>query len=269
MDITDGHALRARYAETFGREGESHPLRRFEQYRLVKYHREQFPDVGALNMSKRIDIPHGRISSWLRGSQPRGYESYKQAESFGWFDLEWRGDTFTGLNELVAWSLSGGSISQTYTPVFSVDEDSAPVCERALEMVGFDDHSQMRNDPRHRRSMEVRVHDHQTVLGRMLLALGVPKGEKTKQRYGLPPYLGPAPEFVRRRFAEVYLLNRLVYRDERGGGIVREERDRAYIEALQGLFQSLTDGTVSVSGEHRIQFDDQALSEFGIVSESP
>ena len=94
--------------------------------------------------------------------------------------------------------------------------------------------------------------------------LGVPQGRKTAQQFGLPWWLGCAPDPVRRRFAAIYLLNRGVKRPERDVLIVWEERPRAYLEALAGLFQSLTGARVSIEGEYKMVIGDAVLSDVDV-----
>jgi len=69
---------------------------------------------------------------------------------------------------------------------------------------------------------------------------------------------------VRRRFAAIYLLNRGVERPERDVLIVREERPRAYLEALAGSFRSLTDAPVSINGQYRVMAGEAVLSDVGV-----
>jgi len=92
--------------------------------------------------------------------------------------------------------------------------------------------------------------------------LGAPQGRKTAQQFGLPWWLGRAPDPVRRRFAATYLLHRGIKRPERDVLIVREERPRAYLEALAGLFRSLTDARVSIEGKYKVVIVDAVLSDF-------
>jgi len=46
--------------------------------------------------------------------------------------------------------------------------------------------------------------------------------------------------------------------------IVREERPRAYLEALAGLFRSLTDARVSIEGEYKMVIGDAVLSDVDV-----
>jgi hypothetical protein len=102
------------------------------------------------------------------------------------------------------------------------------------------------------------------ILRRLLVVLGAPQGRKTAQQFGLACWLGRAPDPVRRRFAAIYLLNRGVKRPERDVLTVREERPRAYLEALAGLFRSLTDATVSRDAGGGVYIGESALSDIDV-----
>jgi len=62
----------------------------------------------------------------------------------------------------------------------------------------------------------------------------------------------------------VHLLNRGVKRPERDVLIVREERLRAYLEVLAGLFRSLTDAEVTSGSYRSISIEESALSDFDV-----
>jgi hypothetical protein len=65
------------------------------------------------------------------------------------------------------------------------------------------------SDGERRERLRAEPQGNRASLGRLLVVLGAPQGRKTAQQFGLLCYLDPAPESVRRRFAEVYLLNRV------------------------------------------------------------
>jgi len=102
------------------------------------------------------------------------------------------------------------------------------------------------------------------ILGRLLVVLGAPQDRKTAQQFGLPWWLGRAPDPVRRQFAAIYLLNRGVRREERSHLIVREERPDAYLEPLAALFRSLTDAPVSLGSDYRIRIGSAVLSDVDV-----
>jgi len=264
MDITDGQALRARFAETYSREDYPHPLRQFEQYELVMAHRELNPTIGSRGMTAHIDLPASRIKSWLGGSKPTGYEATQQVAELDWFDLTWDGDQFRGLVELVAWIFSRGSIGNSYSPSWTLSEASREVCTAALERAGVPDYAVIETDGERREELRAEPQGNRAILGRLLVVLGAPQGRKTAQQFGLPCWLGRASDPVRRRFAAIYLLNRGVCREDRSHLVVREERPDAYLEALAGLFRSLTDATVTVGADYRITIGDAVLSDVDV-----
>jgi hypothetical protein len=264
MDITDGQALRARFAETYAREDYPHPLRQFEQYELVMAHREMNPTIGSKGMTAHIDLPASRIKSWLQGSKPTGYEATQQVAELGWFDLAWDGEQFRGLVELVAWIFSRGSVNDSYSPSWTLSEASREVCTVALERAGVSDYAVIETDGERREQLRAEPQGDRAILGRLLVALGAPQGRKTDQQFGLPCWLGRAPDAVRRRFAAIYLLNRGVRREGKDHLIVREERPAAYLEALAGLFRSLTEASVNVGTDYRVRIGDAVLSDIEV-----
>jgi hypothetical protein len=266
MDITDPHVVRTAFLNTYADPDDIHPLQQFEQFERVQAFRAHDSDAGPATITDHFDIPEGRVYSWLyQDSKPTGYEALETATEYGWINLDWAGDPFQAINELVAWIFSGGSVDSSYTPVFNVDESSIDTCMTALDRAGVADYSEDTTTvDGSRGSIVVRVHNPQTVLGRLLVALGAPQGAKAAQEYGLPCYLDFAPEAVRRRFAATYLLNRGVRKAERGRIVIREERSDAYLEALAGFFRSLTSADVRRDGEYRFTIAEQVLSDVAV-----
>jgi hypothetical protein len=266
MDITDPHTIQTAFLNTYSNPDDLHPLRKIEQYERVRAFREHNPDAGRNTIGDTLDIPRGRVHGWVYNStKPTGYEAYQTATDRGWLDLDWERDPFTGLNELVAWVFAGGNVSDSYTPVFNVDTETESVCAAALEKASIDDYTVTESNPDGEKSAPIiRVHTPQAVLGRLLVALGAPQGAKATQQYGLPCYLGVAPEEVREQFAAIYLLNRGVRNADRERIVVREERSVAYLEALAGFFRSLTSADVRRDGEYRFSIAEQVLSDVSV-----
>jgi len=266
MDITESDAIRARFAETYSREDYAHPLRQFEQYDVVMACREE-TGAGGRKLSDWTDVPYGRVQGWIYDdSAPIGYRSSQWADSLGLFDLDWEGEQFQGLNELVAWVFSGGTVSMDrYVPLFHVDTPHLDVCTAAVERAGAPDYA-VESTPGGGDTKSVRITDAGSVFGRLLVALGAPRGNKheSSQRFGLPCYLGAAPELVRRRFAEIYLLNRAGTAADRNSMFVHEERPDAYLEGLAGLFRSLTDAEVWRDSGGGIYLSESGLDDIDI-----
>jgi len=264
MDITNPHVVRTALLNTYADPDEIHPLERFEQYGRVMACREK-TGAGRVKISDWFDIPSGRVTHWIyNDGKPTGYETDQRARSIGLYDFDWRGEQFHGLNQLVAWVFSGGHIHDRYTPQFNVGSSDREACAAALDRAGapdyvLDDHASASGSTK-----GFRITDGQALFGRVLVALGAPQGRKRTQVYGLPCYLGAAPEEVRREFASIYVLNRGVCPDDKNHLTIREERPAAYLEALAGLFRSLTDATVTVGADYRITIGDAVLSDVDV-----
>ncbi|WP_336327871.1 hypothetical protein [Halovenus sp. HT40] len=260
MDITSRHTLVSAFAETYAKADEPHPLRQFEQYDRVMAHRSHDPDTGGRVLSRRLDLPEGRINGWLRGSQPRGYSQAETIDELGWFDLSWTGDLFSALNELLAWIYSSGGIRSGWEPHFIFDtaemrERIETLCDRAAlnyqaTRTGHDD-----------KPSEIRVASPSAPAGRFFHALGAPKGRKADATFGLPNYLSLAPEEIRREFAARYIANRGSERPNYAADArsIREQRPQAYLEQLRGLFASLTDEEIRRGGEPEIHLSGGAV----------
>jgi len=266
MDITDGQALRARFAETYSHHDDPHLLRKFERYEIVQSCRDA-TGAGAQKLSNWTGVLQGLINGWIyQDSSPRGYESVQRAESLGLFDLSWDGKQFRGINELVAWIMSGGIISEDgWVPTFSVELENLDVCTAAVERAGAPAYTTTAT-PGDGNTKSVRITEAGSIFSRLFVALGAPQGNKhkTAQQFGLPCYLGVAPEPVRRRFADIYLLNRGVRPHDRNALVISEERPDAYLEALAGLFRSLTAADVSRDADGRLYIGESVLSEFDV-----
>lgn len=269
MDITSRHVLISAFVETYAKPDEPHPLRQFEQYDRVMAHRSHDPDTGGRVLSRRLDLPEGRINGWLRGSKPRGYEQSETLAELGWFDLSWDGDLFQTINELLAWIYSSGGIRSGWEPHFIFDtpelrEHLETLCARAglnyqATRTGHDD-----------RPSEIRIASPSAPAGRFFHALGAPKGRKSDATFGLPSYLPLAPEEIRRAFAARYIVNRGSERPNYAANArsIREQRPQAYLEQLRGLFASLTDEEVRRGGKHEIHISGAAVESICAPAET-
>lgn len=119
------------------------------------------------------------------------------------------------------------------------------------------EHSVFKTEGDRREQLRAKPQSDRAILGRQLVALDTPQGQKTKQQFGLPSWLGAARDAVRQRFVKIYFLNRGSTND--GRLIVREERTQHYLESLAGLFRAVTGGETQISGDYAIVMDPQVL----------
>ena len=224
-----------------------------EDYFSVLDHQAQHPEQGSTAVSNALELPRSRVRSWLDGAVPDPVRGIQRAEARGWLNAGIRSQRFRGLNVLVAWVFSGGSIGgQWFVPRFAVDgTDEEARIDRAFEAVGVD-YDFVRSTSAHR-ATEYRPVEDGAVLGRVLSVLGAPVGPKNaRSAIALPAYLESATDTVRREFAATYLANRGQRSARRSTVTFREDRSAGYLGSLAGLFRAVTDERVTVSGKNVI-----------------
>lgn len=262
MDITNRHTVETAFATTYGKSDSSHPLRQFEQYDLVMAHRDNKPNVGARRLSRRLDLSEGRIDGWLKGSKPEGYDIFHNLRERGWFDLSWDGEQFRALNQLLAWTYASGGIATGFLVqlVYDTPDDRAE-CVALIEQLGAEYTEQRTGHDR--KPSQFTITPPGAGTGRLFVALGAPIGKKAGQRFGVPAYLSVAPDDVRCEFAARYLGLRGSERPNHAESAldIREQRHDSYLEALRGLFSSLTSSDVRRSGENGIYVSGEAVEE--------
>ena len=223
-----------------------------DYHAVLDYH-ARHPDRGSTAVASALDLPRGRVRSWLEGSVPDPVRGIQRASEHGWIDPDLDSGTFRGLNALVAWVFSGGSIdSQWYVPRFSVDrEANRELIDRAFETLGVE-YDFIRSTSAHR-ATEYRPVEDAAVLGRVLTVLGAPTGTKNdRSSIELPAYLEGATDLVRREFIQVYLLNRGQRPAGKGTVTFREDRPPVYLASLAELIGATTGERTTVSEKNVI-----------------
>lgn len=249
MDITDREALARRLSETYTGGRYTDPWESVEEYFDVLEYTARFPNKGSAAVANALELPRSRIRPWMDdGSRPDPVRAVQVAEEREWLDLDWESTPFTGLNVLVAWIFSSGSLGEHYyTPQFHVTDETLLVLETALDAANAPPHTIERVDD-DRRGMEVHITEHRTIFGRFLHILGAPVGPKNQQTHiELPPYLANAPEAARLQFARTYVWHRGTSRPDKPTRPVQitEERPAQYRKELEAFLNRLVPGEVS------------------------
>ncbi len=227
----------------------------FEQYRREWGSSE----LGSSAVATRMELPRGRIRSWQDGAKPDVVRGIETAREHGWLECAVDSETFRALNRLVAAVYSGGSISaDTFVPAFSAPDDLVESqLQDDLETIGAGYQVALSNSGN---VEELRPATSRSVLGRVLVALGAPAGEKTTLDR-LPAYLygDSSTSDIRSDFVRVYVANRAVSRENRDFLQIREERSDRYLDSVAALIRDVTDVEVW-RGEKTIRFRDSALA---------
>lgn len=263
MDVTDRQAVATALARTYG--GDRDGWERVEEYQRVLEFTGEHPNKGSAAVASAVELPRGRIRPWIDDdARPDPVRGVQIAEEHGWLDLEWTEPPFTGLNVLVAWIFSGGSIeAEWFVPLFALDDSGADErLERAFQAIGLE-YELLREDATNR-ATEARPTEAASVLGRLLHALGAPVGAKNRDTaLTLPDYLEDSPYPVRLPFGRTYVQNRQTARPDRPNTPVQiaEERSPAYRRQLVAFLRGVVGIDLVIRGKSsNIRLDQRAAA---------
>lgn len=247
-DITDWSAVAKAFANTYG--GERDGWERVQEYQRVLEYTANHPNRGSSAVSSALDLPRGRIRPWMEsGAKPDPMNGLQELATLDWVGLDWEQSPFWEFNILVSWIFAGGSVTVSYVPFFAVaDADQRDLVESVLVNLNLEYRLEREDEPK--RATEVVPREHATILGRMLLALGAPFGEKNPDsRIELPTYLSVAPASVRLNFARTYVwLRGIEFPDRENQPIMlREDRSPEFKRELRAFLRTLT-GPSEVTG---------------------
>lgn len=241
------------FVRTYAHPSYADPWDVVEDYQRVQEYHATHPNLGSSAVSTRLDLPRGRIRQWMEGSKPDCLHGLHVAESNGWIGVDMTSTRFRGLNALLAWAFSGGSLgSEWYVPYWVTrDAQDRRLIDRAAELAGTKvDFTRSVTEGRAR---EVRPVENASALGRVLVVLGAPVGGKNENsNIRLPNYLTEVSDQIAREFVGIYLHNRAQTRENTDMLLFREERSPGYLESLAGLIRRLTGESVSVSEKNVI-----------------
>jgi hypothetical protein len=180
---------------------------------------------------------------------PDCYRGLQTARSNGWITDSWNEETARGLNCLAAWILSSGGINDSFVPAFVAElSDEYETLSDYAHSAGI--RLQRTRESDEERPPEWVPRSDASVLGRVLYTwIGI-KGDKSRDKVDFPAYLREAPEFIVQDFLQVYVQQRGVYRDDRGGSIqLSANRTDSFRQALKSRLQTAVVDESEIRGE--------------------
>lgn len=235
-----------------------------QQYREATRLRNDHPDMARAEIARRVERSPSTVRGWVaEGKTPPPVQAVETAQDRGWIDIESTSETFRVLNQLVAWVFSGGGLRQDrFVPSFSVDDQLALAALHRL-LTWVDVSYRVRDYDDTDRALEVIPDDAASLLGRVLHVLGAPVGVKaTHDDLSFPTYLDTVEESHRRGFARVYVLNRgNINADGRAGTHIQGPQSTAFCQALRDLFATVTDGSATLTSQHRLWVSADAVHD--------
>ncbi|MDB9248945.1 hypothetical protein PN419_07960 [Halorubrum ezzemoulense] len=225
------------------------PWEKLLDYRRVQEYAAEHPNHGRTRVGKALDLPLSRVRGWISNGMPDSVRGIQTAIDRGWLGPDPEGETAAALVELLAHVLAGGSItSQTYVPSVTtgrrVDLDDV---QSVFDRIGVESVVRRANDSG--RATEVLPEPDRSVLGRCLVTMGAPAGEKVNLDE-FPLVVWDVPTAARESFARIYVNHHAREYSEKRTLVVQEKRSQTYLEGLSEFLTDVTGESVTVSGHN-------------------
>lgn len=233
-------------ARTYDTPGYADPAEVLDDYQRVLEYTAEHPAHGRVRVGNALDLPPGRVRGWMNDRIPDAVRGVQFAEKRGWIDTQPDEEIGQALCILLMGIFACGSITDHYEPLWAVSKpESDSLLWQSLRRLGLETR---RNHVEDERPTELVPSEGATILGRALLALGAPMGDKTAESVPpLPDFILEAGEKTRRQCAEVLLHERgTAFEDKDTLQIQSRNRSREYKDSIAKLFRSLTDANISV-----------------------
>lgn len=246
MPLPDAQAL----AATYNTPSYEEPWTAVEDYQRVLEYTADHPDKGSSAVSTALDLPRSRIRPWMNGSRPDVVRGIQTAEDHGWLQDHSTPETRRALVELAAWVLSGGNlrVEEDARVYFALDDGLEAEFERIADDAGVAYRTIRDDEEGH--ATEVRIKEHGSVLARVLWAMGVPSGAKSRQEpKALPSFVSHLDDELLEAFARVYLLNRGAEHENKATLTIREERPDSYLDELVDVLREASGERVTRTGQ--------------------
>lgn len=247
-------------ARTYSDQGYPDPWEKVLDYRRVQEYAAEHPNHGRTRVGKALDLPPGRVRGWISDGMPDSVRGIQTAIDHGWLDPNPEDETAAALTELLAHVLAGGSIkAQTYVPSVTVGRRlKTDDVRAAFDRVGVKTVVRRANEDG--RATEVLPESGGSVLGRCLVTMGAPAGEKVYLD-AFPSIAWDVPESTRASFARIYLDHRATELAGKRTMVIQEDRPSTYLEGLQEFLADVTGGPVTV-GDGTVTISADAAREF-------
>lgn len=236
------------FVRTYSNRAYEDPWSAVEDYQQVQKIADEHENPSPTSIGNFLGIPRGRVEPWLGKSKPDCVRGLETANSHGWINVTTDGAVFRGLNILVAWISSSGSINKsTYTPYFVAngEQDTSILAEAGVfANLSFTQTQGSENG----NTVKLRATEDGSVLGRVLSVLQAPTGgETTTSITRVPDYLAQIEEPLAQEFIQTYLHNRGAYREDNAFIRFRRHRSDEYLRSMARLLRRLTQEQVTVT----------------------
>jgi len=206
-----------------------------DDYRDYQQYREQHPEESPYQMSDALDQPRSRLREWESGSKPDAITALQEMRDRGWLtDMPSR--ETRALNHLVARGIAVGYVTaHDYSAAFTDKDDDRGQIQAHLNTLGFESRIQNYDS----KGAEISPNGNAQLLGRALVAAGVPRGRDETALLSLPDYLNHATTSMRRDFLAVWLPTSSIELEDDSPWAVRVELKQSRAASFLGHMAEL------------------------------
>lgn len=190
-------------ANTYGRGWST--VQDYERWRVWD---SAHPDLGTQRAATVLGLPRGTLKSWGEGDEPHAITGLRRARERGWVYVPPETELGQGLVGLLAWACAPGMVpggDSEMTPLFRVTDQSEPRLQYWARLADLDLQPSAKGETSLGRW--VRADADGNLLGRVLLALGAPRGGVTEMVWPAAVDDRPGTD-LERRFAIVWVRNK-------------------------------------------------------------
>lgn len=249
MTLSDEIVSEVDFVRTYNTPSYEDPYDAVCDYERVLEWASKNPDRGSQAASTALELPRSRIRTWMEGGKPDSVRGLEVARSHGWVPLTSTSPHLEAFVTLLAWTFSGGSINRNWVPSFVTNDTAARFrVTEALYTLDTEIEVKRRGDGR---ATEILPTTGASALGRVLVTMGAPRGEKNAAAdIQLPAWLWEISPDLQRGFAKTYLLNRGHRHVGKDTMTFREERAESYLSALADFLQEVAEAPVRPNGQN-------------------
>ena len=246
QSIVDAEAL----ARTYSPPSYSDPTTLLDDYARVMEYASKHPDHGRTRVGKAVELPPGRVRTWINGGKPDAVHGVETARESGWLDATLHDPVGDAIAVLAAGIYTCGSIdTDQFVPAWSPSTvNTGQLMTHALDVV--DTGYRRRHAGESERPTEIIPATDASVFGRVLVSLSVPQSDFTMVE-SLPSWVEQAPTSTRRTLALLWICERATAHQDKATLVIQaKSRGISYRRTVASLVREIVDGTVNVTDQN-------------------
>lgn len=248
----------AALARTYNPPSYPDPADQLADYDRVMEFTSKHPDYGRTRVGKALELPPSRVRGWINGGKPDSVHAVETARDHGWLTANLQDPIGDAFAVLAAGIYTCGSIdTDRIVPAWNPStEITSQLIVHALKVVGLG--SMDRHSDAPERPTETIPATDASVLGRVLLSLGVPHGDFSMVE-ALPRWFKQASTGTRRTLALLWACERATAHSDKDTLVIQaRSRGDLYRSDVASLIHEIVDGSISATEQNVVISADAA-----------